>query len=51
MPDEDALARVEAGEDDSPRLKCGGILKSATVLFGERLDAVVLGEAAALAKA
>jgi hypothetical protein len=26
MPDEDALARVEAGEDDSPRLKCGGIL-------------------------
>ncbi|MFF3412682.1 NAD-dependent deacetylase [Streptomyces sp. NPDC002742] len=48
---EDALARVEAGEDDPPCLKCGGILKSATVMFGQRLDPVVLGEAAAIAKA
>ncbi|WP_128379925.1 SIR2 family NAD-dependent protein deacylase [Streptomyces cavernae] len=48
---EDALARVEAGEDDPPCLECGGILKSATVMFGERLDPVVLGEAAAISKA
>ncbi|MET7784699.1 Sir2 family NAD-dependent protein deacetylase [Streptomyces mirabilis] len=50
-PMQDALARVEAGEEDPPCLQCGGILKSATVLFGERLDPVVLGEAAAIAKA
>ncbi|MEV4336525.1 Sir2 family NAD-dependent protein deacetylase [Streptomyces sp. NPDC049590] len=50
-PMEDALARVEAGEPDPPCLECGGILKPATVMFGERLDPVVLGEAAAIAKA
>ncbi|MEO3847115.1 Sir2 family NAD-dependent protein deacetylase [Streptomyces sp. B8F3] len=50
-PMEDALARVEAGEDDPPCLECGGILKSATVMFGERLDPGVLGEAAAIAEA
>ncbi|MFF1733109.1 NAD-dependent deacetylase [Streptomyces sp. NPDC058247] len=50
-PMEDALARVEAGEDDPPCLVCGGILKSATVMFGERLDPVVLGEAVAITKA
>jgi NAD-dependent deacetylase len=48
---EDALARVEAGEDDPPCLECGGVLKSATVMFGERLDPVVLGEAVAITKA
>jgi NAD-dependent deacetylase len=48
---EDALARVEAGEDDLACLECGGILKPATVMFGERLDPVVLGEAAAISKA
>lgn len=48
---EDALARVEAGEEDPPCLACGGILKSATVMFGQRLDPVVLGEAMAIAKA
>ncbi|MER5599466.1 Sir2 family NAD-dependent protein deacetylase [Streptomyces sp. NPDC002265] len=48
---EDALARVEAGEDDPPCLECGGILKSATVMFGERLDPVVLGDALAITKA
>ncbi|MFF1489068.1 Sir2 family NAD-dependent protein deacetylase [Streptomyces sp. NPDC058319] len=47
----DALARVEAGEDDPPCRECGGILKSATVMFGERLDPVVLGEAVAITKA
>ncbi|MFF5007361.1 NAD-dependent deacetylase [Streptomyces phaeochromogenes] len=50
-PMEDALARVEAGEEDPPCLECGGILKSATVFFGERLDPVVLGEAVAITKA
>ncbi|AKZ59103.1 NAD-dependent protein deacetylase 2 [Streptomyces ambofaciens ATCC 23877] len=50
-PMEDALARVDAGEDDPPCLECGGILKPATVMFGERLDPVVLGEAAAVSKA
>ncbi|MGP4044639.1 SIR2 family NAD-dependent protein deacylase [Streptomyces sp. 2A115] len=50
-PMEDALARVAAGEDDPPCLECGGILKSATVMFGERLDPVVLGEAVAITKA
>ncbi|MBC9726648.1 Sir2 family NAD-dependent protein deacetylase [Streptomyces sp. TRM68367] len=50
-PMEDALARVEAGEEDPPCLECGGILKSATVMFGERLDPEVLGEALAISKA
>jgi NAD-dependent deacetylase len=50
-PMEDALARVEAGEEDPPCLECGGILKSATVMFGERLDPVVLGEAVSITKA
>jgi NAD-dependent deacetylase len=48
---EDALARVDAGEDDPPCLECGGVLKSATVMFGEGLDPVVLGEAVAITKA
>lgn len=50
-PMEDALARVDAGEDDPACLTCGGILKPATVMFGERLDPVVLGQAAAITKA
>ncbi|WP_328931958.1 MULTISPECIES: Sir2 family NAD-dependent protein deacetylase [unclassified Streptomyces] len=50
-PMADAIARVEAGEDDPGCLDCGGILKSATVYFGEQLDPVVLGEAAAVTKA
>ncbi|MEV7990539.1 Sir2 family NAD-dependent protein deacetylase [Streptomyces sp. NPDC086077] len=47
----DAIARVEAGEGDPACLECGGILKSATVMFGERLDPVVLGQAVAITKA
>ncbi|MBQ0825577.1 SIR2 family NAD-dependent protein deacylase [Streptomyces tagetis] len=50
-PMEDALARVEAGEDDPPCERCGGILKSATVMFGESLDHEVLGQALAISKA
>jgi len=33
-----ALARVDAGEEDPPCPRCGGILKSATVMFGQPLD-------------
>ncbi len=47
----DALARVAAGEDDPACEACGGILKSATVMFGQRLDPVVLGRAMSIAKA
>ncbi|MEV7960120.1 Sir2 family NAD-dependent protein deacetylase [Streptomyces sp. NPDC088141] len=50
-PMAEALARVEAGEADPPCAACGGILKSATVMFGERLDPVVLGEAMSIARA
>ncbi|WP_069771736.1 Sir2 family NAD-dependent protein deacetylase [Streptomyces sp. LUP30] len=50
-PMEEALARLDAGEDDPPCLGCGGILKPATVMFGEHLDPEVLGRAAAVAKA
>jgi NAD-dependent deacetylase len=34
----DALDRVRAGEEDPPCLACGGVLKSATVSFGQSLD-------------
>ncbi len=47
----EALARVTAGEADPPCTVCGGILKSATVMFGERLDPEVLSLAMAIAKA
>jgi NAD-dependent deacetylase len=50
-PMADALARVAAGEADPECEECGGVLKSATVMFGERLDPVVLGEAMEIAKA
>ncbi|MEV6579819.1 Sir2 family NAD-dependent protein deacetylase [Streptomyces sp. NPDC051582] len=44
------LARVAAGDPDPACLACGGILKSATVMFGERLDPEVLARAVAVAK-
>ncbi|MEU9339423.1 Sir2 family NAD-dependent protein deacetylase [Streptomyces sp. NPDC048290] len=47
----EALARVAAGEEDPPCRECGGILKSTTVMFGERLDPGVLAEAVAVTKA
>ncbi|WP_093797305.1 Sir2 family NAD-dependent protein deacetylase [Streptomyces sp. Wb2n-11] len=50
-PMEEALARVEAGEEDPPCRACGGILKSATVMFGQRLDPVVMSQALSIAKA
>lgn len=40
-----AVARVEAGEEDPPCQDCGGILKSATVSFGQALPAQVWARA------
>lgn len=48
---DEALARVTAGEPDPACEACGGILKAATVMFGERLDPEVLARAMAIAKA
>lgn len=47
----EALDRVRAGQADPPCLLCGGVLKPATVFFGEHLDPQVLGEARAIAAA
>jgi NAD-dependent deacetylase len=44
-PMERALARVRAGEDDPECRACGGILKSATISFGQSLVADDLGRA------
>jgi NAD-dependent deacetylase len=44
-PMERALARVRAGEDDPPCRSCGGILKSATISFGQGLVARDLARA------
>ena len=46
-----ALARVEAGEEDPACPRCGGILKSATVMFGQPLDPGVLARAGQAAAA
>ena len=48
-PMAETLARVDAGEEDPSCLICGGILKSATISFGQRLDNDVLDAAAAAA--
>ena len=44
-PMRDALDRVRAGEPDPPCRSCGGILKSATISFGQSLDATLLRRA------
>lgn len=44
-PMDAALERVRAGEDDPACLRCGGILKSATISFGQNLDPRVLERA------
>ena len=44
-PMERALARVRAGEEDPPCRSCGGILKSATISFGQGLVAADLARA------
>jgi NAD-dependent deacetylase len=45
----EALARIDAGEPDPACLICGGILKTATISFGQALDASVLDAAVAAA--
>ena len=44
-PMEETLDRVRAGEEDPTCLECGGMLKSATISFGENLVAADLGRA------
>ncbi len=44
-PMQDTLDRVRAGEDDPPCLRCGGILKSATISFGQPLVSSVISRA------
>lgn len=44
-----ALARVRAGEEDPPCDTCGGILKSATISFGQALVPEVIERAAVVA--
>lgn len=49
-PMAEAIARVTQEHDEDPRCRvCGGILKSATILFGEQLDPAVLAKAQAAA--
>jgi NAD-dependent deacetylase len=44
-PMAEVLDRVDAGEEDPPCTTCGGILKSATISFGQALDPDVLQRA------
>ena len=44
-PMQDTLARVRAGEEDPPCGDCGGILKSATISFGQQLVPEVIERA------
>ena len=46
MPIGEVLTRLDAGEPDPPCPVCGGVLKTATVYFGQALDADVLDAAA-----
>ena len=49
-PMESALERVRAGEDDPPCTHCGGILKSATISFGQALVPEVIERAMQVAE-
>jgi NAD-dependent deacetylase len=44
-PMQDVLERLDAGEEDPPCLECGGILKSATISFGQALVPEVINRA------
>ena len=44
-PMQDALDRVRAGEEDPACMECGGILKSATISFGQQLVPEVIERA------
>jgi NAD-dependent deacetylase len=46
-----ALVRVRAGEEDPACEVCGGVLKSATISFGQALDPLVLDHAEEVARA
>lgn len=46
----ETLDRVAAGDPDPSCLSCGGILKSATIMFGQALDEDVIGRAAVYAQ-
>ena len=48
-PMRETLARVQAGEEDPACERCGGILKSATISFGQNLDPGLLARAEAAA--
>ncbi len=48
-PTGETLRRVAAGDDDPRCLACGGLLKTATVSFGQSLDRSVLAAAVAAA--
>ena len=48
-PMEETLERVRAGDLDPFCLRCGGILKSATISFGQALDPAVMAKAEAAA--
>lgn len=50
-PMEEALVRVRAGETDPPCPLCGGLLKSATISFGQSLVPEVIDRAFAEAEA
>jgi len=45
LPMAEALDRVRAGDDDPPCLRCGGILKSDTISFGQALVPDVIDRA------
>ncbi|HEX2497638.1 MAG: SIR2 family NAD-dependent protein deacylase [Actinomycetes bacterium] len=49
-PMPEVLTRVAGGETDPPCLRCGGIQKSATISFGQSLDADVLAAAVRAAR-
>ena len=50
VPTAEVRSRVRAGERD-PRCACGGVLKLDTILFGERLNPSVMGQAVAIVSA
>jgi NAD-dependent deacetylase len=50
-PMQDLQRRIEAGESDPQCDRCGGYMKSATILFGQRIPPEVLTRARELAEA
>jgi NAD-dependent deacetylase len=51
LPLADVVPRIESGDEDPACEVCGGILKSATISFGQSLDRAVLDRAAAATEA